>query len=188
MSTINSRWALLLPAILLSAIGCGEEPVVRTSTPIRINEVNPANPVYQDMVGDTDDWIELYNPTDAEFQLEGYYISDSAGKRFKDQFVAGTVIPAKGVLLVWADAEPEQSSVRAPHTTFKLSSSGEGVWLSNPDGYVIDRVDFGSMPVNPSGGEWTSLARFPDGTGPFSWCTESSADELNGSKCIGQTL
>jgi len=178
----------MLPVILFALAGCGEDPVVRKSTPIRINEVNPVNPVYQDMTGDTDDWIELYNPTDEEFQLEGYFMSDSANKRFKDQFVAGTVIPAKGVLLVWADAEINQSSARAPHMTFKLSATGEGVWLTNPDGYVVDRVDFGKMPMDPSGREWTSLARFPDGTGPFTWCTESTPDATNGSACAGVTL
>lgn len=188
MTRMNSRWALLLPALLATSIGCGEEQVVRTSTPIRINEVNPDNPVYQDMVGDTDDWIELYNPTGVDFLLEGYYISDSAKYQFKDQFVAETVIPANGVLLVWADAQPKQSSARSPHTTFKLSATGEGVWLSNPDGYVVDKVDFGKMPLNPSGGEWTSLARLPDGIGQFSWCTESTPDELNGSACAGQIL
>jgi hypothetical protein len=188
MNCMNSRWIWVLLVLLASLVGCGEEPVVRRSTPIRINELNPDNPVYQDMVGDTDDWIELYNPTDEEFQLEGSYISDSANKRFKDQFIAGTVIPANGVLLVWADAELTQSSARAPHVSFKLSATGEGVWLSNPDGYVIDSVDFGKMPMDPSGEEWTSLARFPDGAGPFVWCTESTPDELNGSGCGGEIL
>jgi hypothetical protein len=178
----------LLVVFALAVVGCGEEPVARNATSIRINEVNPANGVYQDMVGDTDDWIELYNGTDAEFNLEGYYLSDSVKKRFKDQFVAGTVVPAHGVLLVWADAQTNQSSSRSPHMSFKLSSEGEGVWFSNPEGYLVDSVEFGDMPPNDAGTEWTSLSRLPDGTGAFRWCSMSTPDELNGDACGGQSL
>lgn len=178
----------LLVVFALAVVGCGEGPVVRNATPVRINEVNSANSVYQDMVGDTDDWIELYNGTDAEFYLEGYYLSDSINKRFKDQFVPGTVIPAHGVLLVWADAQTNQSSARAPHMSFKLSSDGEGVWFSNPQGYLVDSVEFGDIPSNDAGTEWTSLSRFPDGTGAFRWCSESTPEELNGDTCGGQSL
>lgn len=178
----------LIAAPLLLIWGCGNDPVESHPTPIRINELNPDNPVYQDMVGDTDDWIELYNSSNDAFSLAGYYLSDSPNRRFKDKFVEGTVVPARGVLLVWADGEVEQSSSRSPHMSFKLSSQGEGVWLSNQEGYVVDYVDFGDVPPNDAGTEWTSLERFPDGTGSFQWCSESTPDELNGSACKGQSL
>jgi hypothetical protein len=188
-STIVKR-ILLTPIIFTTLAGCGEDvpdSAVATS-PIRINEVNPDNEVYQDMVGDTDDWIELYNDSDADVPLENYYISDSSSKRFKDQFVAETVIKAHDVLLVWADGELTQNSYRSPHVSFKLSDTGEGVWLSDPDGYLVDKIEFIKMPVNPTGGQWTSYARYPNGTGDWMWCTESTPDELNGDACQGTLL
>ncbi len=187
--TVDSLPSLLWTFVLIVAIaGCGEQPLDRQTTPVRINEVNPDNPVYQDLVGDTDDWIELYNSADSDFSLQGYYLSDSVKKRFKDRVVAGTIVPAHGVLLVWADTQTNQSSARSPHMSFKLSSDGEGVWLSNPSGYLVDSIEFGKMPPNDAGTEWTSLARLPDGTGEFHWCSESTPDELNGNTCEGENL
>ncbi|HTU57015.1 MAG TPA: lamin tail domain-containing protein [Polyangiales bacterium] len=178
----------LVAACLLAVCGCGTDPVTETSSPIRINEVMSANDVYQDLVGDTDDWIELYNPTDQAFDLTGYFISDSANHRFKDAFQAGVTVPAGGVLLVWADAQPLQSSPRAPHLSFQLSSAGEGVWLSNPQGDLVDSLGFGLTPPNRVGTQWTSLQRFPDGNGSPRWCTEASPEALNGAQCTGEQL
>jgi hypothetical protein len=98
----------------------------------------------------------------------------------------GAIVPARGVLLLWADTQPNQSNVRAPHLSFQLSSTGEGVWLSNPSGYVVDSVEFSGL--LPNSGNWTSLARFPDGTGVFTWCSQASPEELNGAACAGEKL
>jgi hypothetical protein len=177
----------LLPLLVVLA-GCGDESPQREPTPIRINELTSSNDVYQDLVGDTDDWIELYNASDSDFSLEGYYISDDVDERFKDVFAPDVVVPARGVLLVWADGQPLQSNERAPHLSFQLSSEGEGVWLSNPGGFVVDFVEFTALPLNSTGALWTSLGRFPDGTGRFGWCSTSTPEELNGSECTGESL
>jgi hypothetical protein len=34
---------------------------------------------------------------------------------------------------------------------------------------------------------WTSLSRFPDGTGSFGWCSPSTPEELNGSARAGDS-
>jgi len=178
----------VLTSCLLAVCGCGTEPVSEVSIPVRINEVMSANDVYQDLVGDTDDWIELYNGSSQDFDLTGYFISDSSNHRFKDAFQAGVKVPAGGVLLVWADAQPLQSSPRAPHLSFQLSSSGEGVWLSNPQGYLVDSLGFGLTPPNRVGTQWTSLQRFPDGSGSPRWCSEATPEALNGAQCTGEQL
>jgi hypothetical protein len=173
-------------------------------TPIRINELNANNPVYQDMTGDTDDWIELYNMSDTALDLGGYFLSDDVDERFTTELPDGTqtpatlpdgaIIPPGGVLLLYADAEPNQTQINVEHQIawihlgFKLSSQGEGVWLSNPDGYLIDSVEYRITPPNQAGTQWTSLARFPDGTGAFRWCSEASPDALNTGTCQGENL
>jgi hypothetical protein len=185
----HTPFAVLTFALsLLPIYGCGTERVSQNGTPIRLNELMTNNKVYQDLVGDTDDWIELYNPTQQDFDLGGFFISDSANHRFKDTFQEGVTVPAGGVLLVWADAQPLQSSVRSPHLSFQLSSTGEGVWFSDPDGYLVDSLGFGLTPANPEGTEWTSLQRFPDGSGTVQWCSEATPDALNGARCGGEQL
>jgi hypothetical protein len=203
MMSLTPRSVLRLLPLLAMCVACGEGQVVRRDTPIRINEVNPQNAVYQDLLGDTEDWFELYNPSDTDFDLAGYFVSDSDDKRFAydsvneryiDELPEGCVVPAGGVLLIYADSEPDETTIYpklgivSVHVNFNLSSEGEGVWLSDPDGYVIDSIDFTKVPPNDAGTEWTSFARFPDGTGPFRWCTESSPEELNGKKCRGEVL
>lgn len=192
MTTARSVPLLLFLALLGS--GCGDGRVAASPTPVRINEVVSDNPVYQDMTGDTDDWIELYNWGALAVDLGGYYVSDDVDERFVSVLPTGTIIPAGGVLLLYADAEPSQTQVNVEHgvawihLNFKLSSDGEGVWLSNPGGYLVDSVEFGAIPPNTAGTQWTSLARFPDGTGAFGWCSMSTPDELNGDRCNGEAL
>jgi hypothetical protein len=55
----------------------------------------------------------------------------------------GTVIPAGGYLLVWADGEPEQN-VRAGSARKLFSCrGGESIGLFAPDGGLVDSVTFG---------------------------------------------
>ena len=196
MTKHRFRQAFLATSLGVLSVGCGHNPIDRTRSAVRINELSSRNGVYQDIFGNTGDWIELHNVSDEDFDLGGCYISDSANKRFKYQFSetqgdAGAttyVVPARGVLLVFADAQPLESSPIEPHLSFKLSGGGEGVWLSDPAGYVIDSVQFSQVPPNNAGTRWTSLARFPDGTGEFEWCSEGTPGKLNGDSCSGDVL
>ena len=182
-----TRGSLVSLLLLLGSLGCGGEgdPLVVTRTPIRINELASRNNAYGDLGNGYGDWIELYNAADEDFDLDGCFISDSMKKRFKDSFVAGTIVPAGGVLLVWADGSTDPITAREPHLSFRLSTAGEGVWLSNPAGYVVDSVEFGTLPEQSLDTDRTSLARFPDGSGGFAWCSAWSPEELNGDACAG---
>ena len=187
------RQVVLAVCLGVLTAGCGRNSVERNRSAVRINEVAPKNGSDQDIAGDTYDWIELYNTSDTDFDLGGCYISDSAKKRFKYQFPsvdAGEryLVPAKGVLVGFADGTPKDSSAIEPHFGFRLSDTGEGVWLSNPEGYVIDSVQFGWIPPADGGTKRTSFARYPDGTGEFQWCSESTFNELNGDSCNGDVL
>jgi hypothetical protein len=197
MRTAIARRLLLVSVAAaqgLALSGCGKDPPAFDVHAVRINEVNPHNVSWEDTWGGTGDWIELFNSGPEPVDLAGYYISDSAAKRYKYQFemsapddAGGTdsrvLVPARDVLLLWADNQTNKSTPLAPHLNFALSATGEGVWLSDPSGYVIDSVDFGEVPKNPYGSVDTSLARFPDGTGPFQWCAAATPERLNGSQC-----
>lgn len=123
-----------------------------------VNEFMASNAsTVQDQDGGYDDWIELYNGTGQDIDLEGYYLSDKPDNPAKWTFPAAT-IPAGGYIIVWADEEEEQQGL---HANFKLSASGESIILSDPSGNVVDEVTF------PALGEDVAYGRFPNGTGAF---------------------
>ena len=81
-----------------------------------------------------------------------------------------TVISASDYLIIWADNDTEQSGL---HASFKLSSSGETIYLSNPDTVLIDRIGFGNQLSDQSYG------RIPNGTGAFAQMSPTPGDENN---------
>ncbi len=109
--------------------------------------------------GDFDDWIELHNVGTAPADLSGYFLTDNLTNRTASILPPGTVIPAGGFLLVWADGETGQTDVtnRQFHAGFSLSRNGEQVGLFAPDGSLIDGHTFGPQTNNISTG------RYPDG-------------------------
>jgi hypothetical protein len=147
---------------------------------VRLNEVCAANHSTADDAGNTGDWIELVNLGASDVSLDGFYISDDVDTRFVHQFPAAAVLPGDAVLLLWADAEPERGPL---HLGFKLSADGEGVWLSNPQGYVVDFIEFNATPTLDSDEHDASFARYPDGTGQFGWCGVPTPGEKNGALC-----
>jgi hypothetical protein len=110
--------------------------------------------------GSFDDWFELYNPNANSVDLTGYSLSDRLiGTTGRWNIPAGTTIPARGFLFVWADQDTGQNATDtvALHAGFKLSQSGEAIGLFAPDGTLVDSVTFGAQTNNVSQGRW------PDG-------------------------
>ena len=132
-----------------------------------INEVMPVNSTtVADNYGEYDDWIELYNLSFSGKDISGYHLSDNNNKRSKWQFPQGTLIAAKGYLIIWADNDINQLGL---HANFKLSSAGEVVVLSDADSSKIDKVTFPAQTLE------LSYSRVPNGTGEFRWQTPTFA-------------
>jgi len=107
-----------------------------------------------DSNGENDDWVELYNTTATGVSLTGLYLSDDAADLEKWLIPTGTAIAAHSYLIIWTDNDTEQSGL---HTNFKLSATGESLFLSNGNGGTIfDQVEFGVQ------NEDISYARCPD--------------------------
>ncbi|MEL6720814.1 MAG: lamin tail domain-containing protein, partial [Bacteroidota bacterium] len=129
------------------------------STDIVINELMASNDrTVSDEAGEYDDWIELYNTTNSSIDLSGYMLSDDKGNLHKWRFPDETIIAPEEYLLLWADDDEDQGAL---HTNFKLSSGGESLYLSNPDGIVTNRVSFKELLPDES------YSRIPNGTGDF---------------------
>ncbi|HLP96450.1 MAG TPA: CotH kinase family protein [Saprospiraceae bacterium] len=127
--------------------------------PVVINEVMASNATTAaDEAGEYEDWIELHNLTNAAVDLTEYALSDNPTNLRKWVFPAGTVIPANGYLIIWADEDADQGPL---HASFKLSASGETLSLVDPQSAFLDNISFDEQ-VTDQG-----YARLPNGTGPF---------------------
>lgn len=125
-----------------------------SNSPVVINEWMADNvSTLADPQGDFDDWIELRNVTDQALDLGGRYLSDEPNNPRKWQFPTGTVIPADGYLLVWADEDGKDTP--GLHASFKLSAGGEQIFLTDTDANgnaVLDFVEFGPQATDRSYG------------------------------------
>lgn len=136
----NIRHILFLAASMLTTCA---------SAQIRINEVMAQNnsgltdPDY----GESADWIELYNDGDTDVDLADYSVTDNLNTPRKFVLQAGTVVPAKGYLLLWCDDRGE-----GLHTSFKLSADGEEIGLYNAEGELVDQMEFGGQYTDVSYG------------------------------------
>jgi hypothetical protein len=134
-------------------------PAAANESDVVINELMASNTsVIADNFGEFDDWIELYNRGTAAADISGWYLTDNAANLSKWQVPSGTVIPAAGYTIFWAD---EDSSQGANHMNFKLSSLGENIMLLNASTLLIDSVVFGVQQTDKA------YARVPNGSGPF---------------------
>ena len=124
-----------------------------------INEILADNATGKaDPAGEIEDWVELHNNTFRELNLTGLFLSDNPTNPTKWPFPNGTVVPAKGYLIVWADEDGSQPGL---HANFKLKASGEFVSIATADGRMLDSISFRAQLTD------RSFGRFPNGTGNF---------------------
>jgi hypothetical protein len=138
--------AILLPSFVLSR-------------DIVINEVMSSNQTtILDEDGNAPDWIELYNAGNEPIHLSGYGLSDDSLDVRKWRFDS-SVVEAGGHLLIFASGKDRRTSPL--HTNFKIRASGEKLWLSDPTGAILDRVEL------PTSRTDISYARQHDGSLPW---------------------
>ena len=124
-----------------------------------INEIMASNSQTQaDEYGEFNDWIEIYNTGSSNINLADYYLSDDVNSLDKYNFPSITLAPDE-YFIVWADDDEEDQGDN--HATFKLSASGESVYLSDSDFNLVDGFTFGEQQTD------MGYARVPNGTGSF---------------------
>jgi hypothetical protein len=145
------------PAASLEATPTPKKPISKSArnTSVVINEFMAANKTKViGPLGTYEDWIELHNTGDQEIDLTGFYLSDSTKDLKKWPFPAGTRLPPRGYLVLWAD---EQEPIGAElHLPFKLKASGETLTLfdSHPEGGIVDQIKFSQQTNDVAFGRW----------------------------------
>ena len=145
-----------------------------TAQKIVINEFLASNSsVNQDPdFSEYSDWIELFNTSENDVALEGYFLTDDLDDSSKWRIPAGTMITAGGFLLIWADGRDD--SLNALHTNFSLKKKGEQIGLFAPDGAVIDSLSYGSQTTD------ISYGRKPDGSDNWLFFGQPTPNATNG--------
>jgi hypothetical protein len=148
----------VLSATLIFLSGCVKDDMfVNNTTPgsdikLVINEVASNN-------GDPNpDWMEIYNPGDAEVDISGFGVYDKPAAIYT--IPAGTKIAAKGYFVIVCDVALAGTDA-SKYAAFGISSGGESVFLVDATKAIIDQVDVPAMPVG------ISYARIPDGGDVF---------------------
>lgn len=109
-----------------------------------INEILPSNT--KSIVDDDleySDYIELYNNTGRDINLEGYHLSDRVYKSDKWTFPS-IVIKNNSYLVVYASGK-DRCVDEVCHTNFRLNSSGEMVVLTDSVGNILSKVSYGKV-------------------------------------------
>ncbi len=108
-----------------------------------INEIMASNDnVATDEYGEYDDWIEIYNNGDEPINLSGHYLSDDINNLTKYTF-PDFILESDQYFIVWADDDEEDQGDN--HATFKLSASGEAIYLSDFNFNLVDGFTFGEQ-------------------------------------------
>ena len=104
---------------------------------IVINEILPNTPVgIRDEEGE---YIEIFNQNDFEVDLTGWQIEDTAGRTTTYTFPQGTKILAQGFFVLYR-----------PTSKITLNNDGDGLNLFQPDGKIINTVNYEKAPRGQS--------------------------------------
>lgn len=121
-----------------------------------INEVMASNAsTIADEDGDYEDWIELYNHGSETINLNGFGLSDDYDEAFRWYFPDIDITPGE-FLLVWASGKNRKDPAKPLHTIFSISSEGEELLLTAPDGARLDELTPRLIPTD------ISVGRLPD--------------------------
>lgn len=149
---------------------------------------NLANDVNNDGSADSgDEFVELYNVTDAPVDMSGYTLEDDAGVFYT--FPVGTTLPARTGYLVVAVPSGVTTGCGINSSDIRsgfigLNNAGDLVALRRPDGALEHNMSYGA-----EGGNGESLALVPDGelTGgyvPHTSIANPTGAPLRSSPCL----
>ncbi|MDO4567502.1 MAG: lamin tail domain-containing protein [Clostridia bacterium] len=177
---------LLFAGMCIIVVSMSGGQAASNGASVRVNELMLSNKgSVADADGEFYDYVEFYNPSDADADITGFGLTDDIAGTAKFVFPADSVVPANGYLIVYCCGE-SRDGLYAP---FKLSSSDVLIFM-DVTGRVVDSLDPVSvasgmtLSLNDSG-EWVEMSPSPgypntaEGIAAFQE-QRLSADEVEG--------
>ena len=167
------RYSPLLLALMLPAGLCSQ---------VVINEFSCSNYTLG-IGGNNEDFVEFYNPTAADVDLGGYFLSDNLNNLDKFEIPAGTSVPAGGHLIVICSGEGELVTNLYMggflNTNFKINQcQGESLVFADPGLNVLESYTFeADISTTQADHSW---ARSADGAADWEVCVDPSPGAANG--------
>ncbi len=127
---------------------------------IVINELH-YNPTPDQGADDDYEFLELFNLENESIDLFGYYFSDGISLYFSEN----DIIQANSFVVLAKNGTTYSNSIE--WTSGNLGNSGETITFVNPDGLVVDQVNYGNSSPWPSS---------PNGVGPSLELTTVESD------------
>ena len=134
---------------------------------LKLNEVLARNDSSPRGAGVYPAMVELHNGSPVALDLAGFGLSTSAASPHKFRFPAGTTVAADGYLVLYSGNEDGSGGL---HLGFRLSGSGDSLFLSDAHTNRLDSVTFG--PQLPD----LSIGRLADGSWVLNIPTPGSAN------------
>ena len=107
---------------------------------LELTEAMASNNLYfADENGEHHDYVEIYNNSDTDVNLKGWYLSDSSDA-LKDWAFPDVILPAGGYLAVHCSGLDRTADANHLHTNFKIGSDGECIYLSQPNGQTVSAL------------------------------------------------
>lgn len=113
--------------------------------------------------GTVSDFIELYNPTPASFNLAGMSLSVNKPSPGKWMFPAGATLASDAHLVIACDGSRAASAIPGSYNLGEsLDGDNGGAYLFNAAGQLVNGVEYGfqieDLPIGRSGGQWVLLS------------------------------
>ena len=125
--------------------GCGEEKErfdVEIAGSVVISEVMSRNSYYAPLPdGSCCDWVEFHNTSDKPLNLRNCLLSDSVRMANKWRIPTDMILEPDGYGIVYLSGLDKVDEKGNIHTAFKLSSKGETLIFSDPEGDVVQQLD-----------------------------------------------
>ena len=157
---------------------------VDPSTP-RINEfvANNSSDGLLDEDGESEDWIEIYNPGPNAADLSTFYLTDDETLLNKWAFPA-TIMQPDSYLIIFASSKNRAISGNELHTNFNLSAGGEYLALTRDDGSGGFSIAGELAPSYPPQEEGFSYGLDSDGI-TLGYLEMPTPEAANGSVALG---
>lgn len=146
MPSLPSKISLIAITGFFTAAFLSDKVSAETITEAAITEFLANNDRgLEDEDGDNSDWIEVWNTSGVDGDLNGWYLTDDLTNLTKWQFPAVEITSGER-LIVFASAKNRSDPEQELHTNFSLTSSeGGSLALVRPDGITIAQ-EFSAYP------------------------------------------